>query len=409
MENYISKALLELIHQGAHIQRWNDHIRPKGFTELDKQAQKMVIAYILAKFEEDDKKVVINWRNLIEGGIFEYLQRIVLTDIKPPIFYKLMSEHGEKLNMWVLKQLKDRLLIIPDNFFEKFQSYLFEDDYSYLEKRILKGAHYLASNWEFKIIYQLNSSIFRIDETKSRIENELEDHYDLIGVQKVVLGKKTYNFLDIVGQLRFQQRWAQSPRVPETSVMGHMLIVAILSYLCSLEVKACDKRICNNFYGGLFHDLPEVLTRDIISPVKNSVEGLEKLIKDIENRQMEEKILPLLPTSWHKEIKYFIENEFTSKIRYNEQISEVTSEEINKNYNENEYSPIDGQIIKACDHLAAFIETSLSISHGITSVHLKDGHNSIYRHYNNKNIASIDFGYLFNYFKLFNGMNEYNL
>ncbi len=75
-----------------------------------------------------------------------------------------------------------------------------------------------------------------MEETRQRIENELEEHYELVGVRKLGMGKKTYNFLDLVGQLRFQQRWAHSPRVPETSVLGHMLIVAMLAYLCSVEM-----------------------------------------------------------------------------------------------------------------------------------------------------------------------------
>ena len=68
--------------------------------------------------------------------------------------------------------------------------------------------------------------------------------------------------------------------------MGHVLIVAILGYFCAAELGACDERIVNDFLCGLFHDLPEVLTRDIISPVKTSVEGLDDLIKDIEKRQV---------------------------------------------------------------------------------------------------------------------------
>lgn len=117
----------------------------------------------------------------------------------------------------------------------------------------------------------------------------------MAGVQKISLKGKTSKFIDLVGQLRFQKRWAQSPRVPETSVMGHVLIVAILGYFCAAELGACDERIVNDFLCGLFHDLPEVLTRDIISPVKTSVEGLDDLIKDIEKRQVAEKLLPLLP------------------------------------------------------------------------------------------------------------------
>lgn len=396
----IRKPVLELLHQGAHMQRWNDHIRPQGFTELDKQAQKMIIAYVIAKFEEKERSTNINWRDLIEGGLFEYLHRVILTDIKPPIFYQLMKEQGEELNKWVVEQLKDYLESIEGDFFNKFKEYLFNKDYSVDIKKILKAAHYLATYWEFKIIYRLNSGIFGIEETKARIEGEMEEHYELIGVQKLILNKKTSDFLDLVGQLRFQQRWAQSPRIPETSVMGHMLIVAMLAYFCSLELKACDKRLCNNYLAALFHDLPEVLTRDIISPIKLSVSGLDKLIKKIESRQVEEKIFPLLPSYLHQEISYFIEDEFKSKIIEDGQVRIVTSQEINNKYNEERFSPVDGEILKACDHLAAFIEATLSISHGITSRHLREGVESLYHRYRNKSIAGMEFGQIFDYFKL---------
>ena len=396
----IKKSLIELIYQAANIQRWNDHLRPTGFTEIDKQAHKMIIAYVIAKFEERDRKTSVHWRSLIEGGIYEFLHRVVLTDIKPPVFHKLMSQSGDKLNNWVLDQLKEDTMEVKGDFFAKFQRYLFDDEYCLLEKRILRASHYLATNWEFKIIYNLNKNIYGVDETKKSIENELEEHYDLVGVQKLGLGKKTYNFIDLVGQLRFQKRWAHSPRVPETSVLGHMLIVAILSYLVSLELNACDKRVCNNYYAGLFHDLPEVLTRDIISPIKRSVEGLEDLIEEIEKTQVAEKILPLLPEAWHKELKYFIEDAFKSKIMHKDIIQFPRLGQISKKYNQDVYSPIDGEMIKDCDNLAAFIEASLSISHGITSRHLEEALTSIYAKYEGKSMGEFDFWHLFNYFKL---------
>ncbi|NSW92854.1 MAG: HD domain-containing protein [Firmicutes bacterium] len=396
----LGKRNIELIFDAASIQRWNDHIRPsKGFTELDKQSHKMMFAYVLAKIEESDRKANINWRRLIEGGIFEFFHRIMLTDIKPPIFHMLMEQKGEMLNNWVLEQLqKDGFDRIKDGFFEKFRTYLQDQQYSYLEKRILKASHYLATNWEFEIIYNLNKSLYGLEDTREQIANEIEEHYDLAGVQKLILGKKTRSFLSLVGQLRFQQRWAQSPRVPETSVLGHMLVVAILSYFCTLELEGCDKRIVNNFFAGLFHDLPEVLTRDIVSPVKRSVEGLEELIKEIENRQLEERIFPLLPSAWRKEIKYLIENEFNSRILKDGSIEIVTSNEINKSYNEDRYSPVDGEVIRGCDHLSACIEAYLSISHGITSRYLKEGLESLHSRYRNRNIAGINFGELFGYF-----------
>ncbi len=396
----INKELLELIYEAAHIQRWNDHLRFKGFTELDKQSHKMIIAYMIARFEEGDRGVSVKWKELIEGGMFEFLHRIILTDIKPPVFHKLMQEKGEKLNKWVLKQLQENVSLIKGGFWEKFERYLFDPEYSFLEKRILRAAHYLATNWEFKIIYELNKSIYGVEETRMQIENELEEHYELAGVQKLGLGKKTYNFLDLVGQLRFQQRWAHSPRVPETSVLGHMLIVAMFSYFCSVELGACEKRVCNNYFTGLFHDLPEVLTRDIISPIKRSIEGLNEIIKEIEQRQLEERILPLLPSSWHGEIKYYLTDEFENKIVARDRVTFVKAEDINKKYNEDIYSAVDGELIKGCDDLAAYIEVFLSISHGITSHHLKEGLKSLHEKYRTREISGIDFGQLFEYFRL---------
>jgi putative hydrolase of HD superfamily len=380
--------------------RWNDHIRPVELTELDKQAHKMVIAYVIAKFEESDRGIEINWQNLIEGSIFEFLHRTILTDIKPPVFHKMMEEKGEDLNRYVIQQLDTDMNGLGINFKENFKKYFFDHNYTKTEKRILKAAHYMATNWEFKIIYHTSPFIYGIEETKESIENQIEDHYDLIGVQKISLEKKSFGFIDLCGQLRFQERWAHSPRLPKTSVLGHMYIVAITSYLLSLDNNSCQKRLYNNFFTGLFHDLPEVLTKDIISPIKTSIKGLEDIIKDYEEDQMKNRLLPLLPVSWRKEMRYFTQDEFENKIKIDGKIiNGVSYVELNTLYNENEFYPLDGKIIKACDKLTAFIEADISIKHGITSKHLEEGRKNIYEKFKDKNVSGIDFGKLFNYFK----------
>lgn len=396
----IKKGVLETIYDAASIQRWNDHIRPgKGFTELDKQAHKMFFAYVLARMDEVDRNMGIDRKKLFEGGIFEFFHRIVLTDIKPPVYHALMAEKGKLLNEWVFNHLeKNGFASIKGDFFNNFKRYFREEDYSRYEKRLLKASHYLATSWEFDIIYNLNRNLYGLEITREQIANEMEDHYDLPGVNKLLNGKKTRNFLSLVGQLRFQMRWAQSPRVPETSVLGHMLVVAIFSYLLTLEKNGCSQRLVNNFLSGLFHDLPEVLTRDIVSPVKRSVEGLEDLIKTIEVVQMEERIFPLISRSWVEEIKYYVNDEFQSRIMVDKEVKITTSDEIDRIYNEDRFNPIDGEIIRGADHLAAFIETALSISHGITSKHLKEGYESLLEKYENVTIAAVDFGKLFKYF-----------
>lgn len=395
----INKEMLELLFQAASMQRWNDHIRPHtGFSELDKQGHKMVFAYVLAKTEESDRGRPINWQHLIEGGIFEFLQRSILTDLKPDVFHKLMDQKSNELNAWVIGLLKPCIEKIEGNFSNKLNQYFYNPEYSLYEKRILKAAHYLATSWEFEIIHNLNKGIFGLEQTRQNITNEVEEFYDLAGVQKLVLGKKTRSFMDLVGQLRFQQRWAQSPRVPQTSVLGHMLIVAILAYLFSMELETCAKRTYNNFFAGLFHDLPEALTRDIVSPVKRAVEGLEDIIKEIEAKQLEEKMLPLLPRQWYQEILYFLDQEFQSKIVLNGETVLYASEIISQDYNRNEFNPLDGEIIKISDQLAAYIEASMSIIYGLRAPMLLSGKDLIYKKYAGTRICGIDFKEYFDCF-----------
>ena len=123
-EAMLTKSFIEFLYDAAHIQRWNEHIRPSGFTELDKQAHKMMIMYVLARHEEDDHGAQLNWRLLIEGGIFEFLQRNVLTDIKPQIFHEMMRVYGKELNAWVYQELRRRIPDIQEDFMEKCSSIL---------------------------------------------------------------------------------------------------------------------------------------------------------------------------------------------------------------------------------------------------------------------------------------------
>ncbi len=393
-----SFALLERLYAPASIQRWNDHVRPVELTELDKQAHKMIIAYVVARFEEDDGGD-IDWTKLVEGSIFELLQRAVMTDIKPAVFREMVAEKSDDLNRWILEQLREDLDEAPQGFAANFEEYIFDNDYARREKAVLRAAHYLATSWEFRIIYSANSFIYDIEETKAGIENQVEAHYDLIGVRKILLGKKSFGFIDLCGQLRFQQRWAHTPRIPKTTVLGHMGVVAAMAYLVSLRLGAAPARAVNNFYAGLFHDLPEVLTRDIISPVKKSVTGLEDIIKEYETRQLKERVLPLLPPSWHADMRYFVEDEFENRVRIGEKIEcGVTDEKMAGEYNSAAYVPIDGRAIEFCDKLAAFLEAYLSCRYGIRSKDLEEALATSYEQYKDARIGPVDFGAAFSHF-----------
>lgn len=386
----ISKALALRIYDAANMLRWNDKICPVELRELDKQAHKMVIAYILGRFENSRG---FNWTKVIEGGIFEFLHRLVLTDLKPQIFYRIKEDREKyiQLNHWVYGQLEPVLAPLGSEFRKRFRDY-FRDGKQDVNKRILSASHFYATKWEFDIIERANPNGYEIAEIKRNLQAEQEKYYDLRGIQQLALYSNLRNFIDLCGQLRFQTRWAHIHRVPKTSVLGHMLVVALLSYLFSLEIRACPRRSYNNFFTGLFHDLPEVLTRDIISPVKRSIKGLTHLIKRYEKERMEEEVYRLIPAEWHSEMKIFTENEFQSVVTRAGKVQPKTSEEITHLFNTDGCNPRDGEIVEATDHLAAFLEVYLALKNGVMNQELLDARDAIGRRYQGKVVAGINFG-----------------
>ena len=390
----MTKSFILEIFSAAAMQRWNDKIRPVELKELDKQAHKMTIAYFLGKFEES--KEGFSWLEIIEGGLFEFLERLVITDLKPQIFNRIKEDRKKyrELTGWVFAKLEPILAPLGREFVERFQHYFASTDNT-VNKRIINASHFYATRWEFDIIERANPAGYEIPEIRSFLQERQERYYDLAGIQQLALFQKYRNFLDLCGQLRFQYRWSHINMIPRTSVLGHMLIVAILAYLFSLQIEACPRRCFNNYFTGLFHDLPEVLTRDIISPVKRSIEGLDSLIKAYEKEQMDKEVFNLIPPDWHDEMKTFTEDEFSSIADVDGVIVRTDTETISRQYNEDRYNPRDGAMIKAVDDLAAYVETYCSLENGVRSPELAQARRSIRDKYRDTVIGNILFHALF--------------
>ena len=79
----MEKSLALKIFEGFSIQRWNDLVRPFDLVEMDKGGEKMVIAYILGKYEENKGKK-IDWTWMIYASFFDLLKKIALCAIEAP-------------------------------------------------------------------------------------------------------------------------------------------------------------------------------------------------------------------------------------------------------------------------------------------------------------------------------------
>ncbi|MBI4250684.1 HD domain-containing protein [Candidatus Uhrbacteria bacterium] len=390
----ITKQFVTTLFQGAYIQRWNDKLRPTEISEIDKHAHKLVIAYLIGRHHEQHAPVL--WKAVIEGSVFEYLAKIVLTDIKAPVLSAIRNDRAQykTLLSFVCGELEPTLEAVDKTLPHRFSSYFQQEDDT-LEKRILSAASTMASAWEFDIIERTDPHGYEMAQIRSELSVRLASYRDIAGAQAVLESDRIQRFINIVGQLRFQTRWAHVHRIPKTSVLMHCYFVAVVSYFFSLQLNACDRRTYNNTFAGLFHDLAEVLTRDIIAPVKRATEGLRDLIVEYEKEQMEKIVYPLLPEFLHPEIRRFTTVEAQNAVLLEGVAKEVAVETIDQRYNENRYDPLDGEVVKAADELAAYIESTEAIRNGCISEKFQEAKTLIKEKYQEKTIGRIDLGALY--------------
>lgn len=393
----MEKNLVFKIFEGFSIQRWNDLIRPFELVEMDKAGEKMVLAYIIGKFEEN-KGSKIDWYWMIYASFFDLLRKIALCDIKAPVQQMLKREFPDeyhRLNEWVLNQYSE--LITDKQLLKEFSEYVYQKSEKQkngesLNKtiRVYNAAHKFATIRELEMLSVVNEKE-RLSSIRTELEEEIQPYLEFEGLQKLMTHQKAFNFLLKIEQLRFQTRWNQTPRVPATSVLGHCFYVAVMTLLLGRESNPnmCKERVVNNFFSALFHDLPESVTRDIISPVKQATDDLPNIVKKIENEIVSKELVPLMEDFFVDQVIYYTSDEFSNRIlNENGQIQIVTWEELNSKYNEGKYNPIDGRLVRICDHFSALMEADISIKHGITSDHLKTGIESTLNHYKENEIIN---------------------
>jgi putative hydrolase of HD superfamily len=382
----LNKKLILKLFEGFSIQRWNDLVRPFELVEMDKAAERMVIAYIIGKYEETAGKKV-DWGWMIYASLFELLKKIALCDIKSPVQQMIRRQFPKeyvKLNEWVLKQYKD--IIDDPDFYSEFTIYIARTAGNFpmpeelkLSARILNAAHKFSSLRELEMIACVNEEE-RLVKIRKELNEDIQQYLDLRGMQLLVTRQRPFDFVMMIEQLRFQTRWNQTPRVPKTSVLGHCYFVAALTVLLMRKtgVKMCPKRLFNDFFSGLFHDLPEAVTRDIISPVKQATDELPNIVKKIEDEIVRSELVPLMDDSYADELMYFTNDEFKNRILIKDEnkkqkVVQTEWEELNSKYNHDKYNPVDGRTVRLADHMSALIEADSSIKYGITSEHLRRG------------------------------------
>lgn len=378
----ISREFVHQLYKTSTIQRWTDHIRPLDLTALGKHAHMVAIAWVIGRrAEAEDRSLwVIDWDYLIRGSLYELLRVSFLTDIKSPVLDEIRSDETKwkRINDAVLDGLKKAIPELPEWFTSDMEDY-YSDSHSTPERWnaywILRAASALATAWEFRLVEHANPSLHDLAETKASVEEGVSRFQYIPAVLDIHEHRNDLGtFTDLCGRLRFQLRWSQTPILPARPVLDHELLVGYLTYACiaadgpaAVDSPDMWKRY-QGFFGAVFHDLPEVLTRDVISPVKDIDEGaVGEIVGEIEREWFVKIFDPLLPKRLYFELRFFALDEFESKTWPSaEWPSYLQSLDQNR-----DGASHPGPIIEACDKFAAFMEAYYSWSFGVRSENLR--------------------------------------
>jgi putative hydrolase of HD superfamily len=355
----------------------------------------MMIAYFLGKFEEG--RSGFKWTDVIESSIFDLLKTSVLTDLKWNVSERLnrYPNRREKLNQYVLEQVKPLLSVLDDSLCNRFIRHQNGSGTSPLVRRLLHAAAEHAREGEFRILEQANPQGYEINAIRAAMDTEKERH-NLRGCSQLHKFKNYQRFVDVCGELRYQGRWSHLHISPRTSVLGHSMFVATISYLFSIEAGTCEQQRVNNFMLGLFHDLPETQTRDVRGPLKKKLPVLEDTLKELSNELLEREVIKLLPPKWQRDFETLCLTDLKQNFALiNGTRTPVTNADIMGQYNSDLFYPVSGCLVKAADDLSAFLESVQAVNNGCGSPEIQAGKYSIATDYEGIRIGNLDLGLLY--------------
>jgi putative hydrolase of HD superfamily len=368
----ITRRLVDRLFTASTTLRWGDQRSPFSLTASGYYGQVMTVAWIIAKRREADGKAV-DWNRLLEIVVFRTFRRCVLSDIKPQVLKDLMADDKsrEAINNHLVHELREDFSAFDSDFADRMIAYLQSDPPGNEEESVLEAARRYVRWWEFQLLKPFNPHDLVEEGLEGRIENALDGVSDyLVAVRDEGNdSREARRFIEMCGTLRFQDRWGQTPIIPRRPILDHEYLVAVLAYLCSVETDAGPVCSYNNFFGALFHDFGEVLTRDIISPIKAIATDVGGVIKDFEERQLRKTVISSLPAIYQVDFEYWIIGEFDDKRLVDGEVQRVdgcqprtVDDELQQRY--------DGRMIKGCDSFCAYMEAYYSARYGVFSLDL---------------------------------------
>lgn len=284
-----------LIFRWISIYRWNNFPRIENISTNDNLAFVLHTVMLLASILEEKEWKKVDLGYIFKKTLFEWFDTYILSDINSDVQYRVKKKNAaiftllqEKVNKFMSslelpEKIKDDIKFIKDN--KNNPKYEFEHSLFQFAKL---WTAYREAYYNGKIYNDIYEPILL--NMKERINaKEFAIFLKYINIEKQE--NELEKYLLNIRRLQFNYRWNRMKRKFPISVMSHLYICFFLSYAIGNIEEKSDDDILTLMKIALFHDIPEAITWDIVTPTKKAVKWFEELLWEVEKDMLEEYLL----------------------------------------------------------------------------------------------------------------------
>jgi len=307
-------TLLKLIFsKWLSIKRWNNFPRIEDITPLDNTWFVIHISLFLAEIEEKNWKK-IDKEYIIKKILFDLFKALILSDINSWTRDYIIKEDEVIMQELEDKVLKYILSLDWEDFLIADIKAIFSKEDKNIEDDIISSAKKFA--WYHECLVNSRVFLFTYDVAMEQIQEYLENNKKKLYSLWVLLENDNYKkYLWHIRRLSHAERWSWKQRNYPISVMSHLTIITFISYLlASIENNSWeDYDVLEIMLKSIYHDIPEAITWDIITPTKNAVKWFREVLEKVEENMMEDYFFVYIDNDYKNKVSKYMLDPFSWK------------------------------------------------------------------------------------------------
>ena len=330
------KSVNEVFRRLNNLHRWTSVITDDKYNELAKQALNCITAYMLASYAEECGNIV-HWERFPKIALYRAFQKVYV--------YFDTGEHIINEICRIANINKDAFNKATTDIIEELTnedlSEFLSEGIGTFEMQLYRTATKIATLIELEEIAPVMNNPKEYREKSDEIRHSLNRFSDIPGVAEFSdPNGELFKLLLKISKLRNQNRWAVQSYLVNCSVLGHLFDTAIFAYFIGLEQFEGDEKTATKmFHMGIFHDLAEVWTSDVPSPIKDKIPGFRNATETYESAMLERFLYQTLTNYFSANISELHSDFMAKRIR-----SVMFEDEANASYH---------SLMKAADYLSA--------------------------------------------------------